>query len=75
LVIRPFDLSKNWLTGSVRDMSKVWKLSDGNVYVVVEIADEVEKSANLDALKKSYVKQMDKDFALIEEKYNIAKQR
>jgi len=75
LVIRPFDLSKNCLAGSVRDMSKVWKLSDGNVYVVVEIANEVEKNANLDVLTKSYVKQMDKDFSLIEEKYNAAKQK
>ena len=75
LVIRPFDLSKNWLTGYVRDLSKVWKLSDGNIYVVVEIANEVGKNANLDTLAKSYVKQMDKDFALIEEKHNVAKQK
>lgn len=75
LVIRPFDLSKNWLVDSVRDLSKVWKLTNGNVYVVVEIANEVEKNTDLDTLKKSYAKQMNEDFALIEEKYNVAKQK
>jgi len=74
-LVDPFYLSRNSLPDVIKKVSSTWKLSDGNVYVVVEVANEVDNSIDLKTLQKYYANQVEEDLEFIKGKYNTAKQK
>ena len=74
-IVRSFDLGKHSLANVIATVNDLWKLSDGNVYAIAEVVDEIERDANVQILQKIYSEQISQDLELINEKYNIAKQK
>ena len=73
-LVDPFYLSRNSLPNLIKKDSGTWKLSNDNVYIVIEVAKEVDNSIDSRTLQKYYTNQVNEDLEFIKEKYNIAKQ-